>query len=137
MQSRWKTRFCSAPSPVHGSRIYLFTYGTLMRPELMQFICSRTFSKPMAASLCGYQRHSLKHRHYPGIIPRRGKLTRGYLYRVNAIDLKKLDLYEGDEYDRQMVRVLTRQGARQAWCYIWKQENIGQILPEDWQLSDE
>ncbi|GEM_PF-5186580 len=124
--------YCSATSTRQPNRGYLFTYGTLMCPELMQQICGHTFKQPFGGTLKGFQRHQLKMRHYPGIRARRGKQTQGVLYPVTVPDLKKLDHYEGREYIRQTVTVATRSGSMQAWCYVLKKEYAELLLPQDW-----
>ncbi|RVX68381.1 hypothetical protein B0A52_07381 [Exophiala mesophila] len=59
--------------------------------------------------LYGFQRHRVRWADYPAIIPHadptscvRGTIVSG----LKSVDLARLDLFEGDQYDRQAVKVL-------------------------------
>lgn len=79
----------------------------------------------LPAILPSYRRHKVRHADYPAIVPappatnRQGKRNtaevRGaYVAGLTAEDFKRLDIFEGSEYERRLVRVrVLPQGAHQ------------------------
>jgi len=92
-----------------------FFYGTLMAPQVLHRVCHGT-ANPSAAALAarlktqpavlhGYRRHRVLHADYPAILPERGSAVRGTLVRgLTDGDIWRLDIFEGDEYERKSVR---------------------------------
>ena len=60
--------------------INLFAYGTLMYPEVMNFILSNKQFKSCKAVLKNYLRRQVKGEQYPGIKPCQGASVEGVLY---------------------------------------------------------
>jgi len=86
----------------------IFTYGTLMIPDVMYAVTTRKF-RFKNAILRGYARFTVKGESYPGIIPVTGAVTEGIVYfDVDALSLDRLDAFEGDLYQRTPVRVETK-----------------------------
>ncbi len=83
----------------------VFTYGSLLFPEIMAAVAARSFpSRP--ALLSGYARYRVYNAPYPGIIACPQTCVTGRLYmQVDASSLKILDHFEGDLYERQTVEV--------------------------------
>jgi gamma-glutamylcyclotransferase (GGCT)/AIG2-like uncharacterized protein YtfP len=92
----------------------LFTYGTLMWPEVMKAVSGR---RPAGedAVLAGYRRLRVKGEVYPVIVPSADDSVEGLLYRgLDEEALRRLDRFEGEEYERVEVQV----GAETAYAYV-------------------
>lgn len=100
-----------------------FFYGTLMAPSVLHRVCHGT-SEPSAfyknllrirpAVLHRYRRHRVKAADYPALLPdgERDACVRGTLVEgLTDGDIWRLDIFEGDEYERRKVetRVLVEQ----------------------------
>ncbi len=84
---------------------HLFTYGTLMHPQIMAEV-SGCRLQGTAAVLHGFRRHPVRGEDYPGIVPEGGALTEGVVYRdVPTPAWERLDRFEGEMYARQRVVV--------------------------------
>ncbi|KAF9641461.1 AIG2-like protein [Lasiodiplodia theobromae] len=94
--------------------LYRVIYGT-STPEPWQ-TASLSSSPPRPALLPAHQRRKVRHADYPGVIPLpsdpassvRGTLVTG----LTDADMYRLDLFEGDEYERRRVRVRVIAGAK-------------------------
>ncbi|CDH52310.1 hypothetical protein SNOG_11054 [Lichtheimia corymbifera JMRC:FSU:9682] len=127
-----------------------FFYGTLISPDVQcRVLCGSSKKTPASilklsslrmrpAILKGHKRHALKDRSYPGIVATgndqdsvRGILCEG----LSPADVKRLDLYEGDEYKRDQVQVdpIDDKDAGSVSCqaYIWIEGN-DQLENYDW-----
>jgi gamma-glutamylcyclotransferase (GGCT)/AIG2-like uncharacterized protein YtfP len=83
----------------------LFTYGTLMFPEVMETVAGGRF-EGRGATLMGYARYGLWGETYPGLIAQAGSETEGMVYDgLEAVHLGRLDRFEGDWYDRRTVSI--------------------------------
>lgn len=84
----------------------LFCYGTLQLTHVFKQVCGvKRLSQP--ALLSGYGCYYLRGEVYPGLRLEPGQQVQGYLYQ--GIDMKlwrKLDAFEGSEYQRQFCEVL-------------------------------
>lgn len=100
-----------------------FVYGTLCVPAVLKRVLGRecndlTFQD---AILPGYTRHCVKGEDYPAIVDRRAtdtilghqleeeeNITRGtFVSGLTIMDVRALDIFEGDEYKRRKVVVRT------------------------------
>jgi hypothetical protein len=93
-----------------------FFYGTLMAPKVLSRVCYGP-NVPLnttkhgtlnirPALLENFRRHRVLHADYPAIVHREGSTVRGTL--VSGLtdgDLWRLDIFEGDEYERRKVSV--------------------------------
>jgi len=97
----------------------LFVYGTLECPEVVEKLLGTVLSGENAV-LEGYARYMLLNRHYPGIVYRPGARVDGVLYNgITPKFLRKLDRYEDDIYERQVVKVVDScGGCVDAWAYV-------------------
>ena len=114
----------------------LFTYGTLMLPEIMEKVAGcRSASVP--ATLAGYRRTLVRGEVYPGI----AEDVRGEVDGVLHLDLpveavRRLDVFEGEMYDRRQVVVAEAGGvARTAMTYVFRPEfrHLLTDIPRDYQ----
>ncbi|KAL8783233.1 MAG: hypothetical protein Q9213_004797 [Squamulea squamosa] len=92
-----------------------FFYGTLMEPRILRRVCYGT-STPMAfqaslltirpAILHNHCRHKVLHHDYPAQIPQANSSVRGsYVQGLTDGDIFRLDIFEGDEYERRKVKI--------------------------------
>ncbi|KAG7002286.1 hypothetical protein G7Y79_00027g059780 [Physcia stellaris] len=97
-----------------GDRVAFF-YGTLMAPQVLYRVCygsphpttaQRSLLKIRPSILHCYCRHKIRGCEYPCIVPSANSSVRGTLVEgLTDGDLWRLDLFEGDEYTRERVRV--------------------------------
>ena len=93
----------------------LFIYGTLNQPDVQMHIIGRyDMGKPDV--LTGYRKTqvTLENAAHPMIFAAPGEIVQGNCIRVTSAELKQIDIYETDAYQR--VRVTLRSG-RAAWVY--------------------
>lgn len=77
----------------------LFVYGALMYDEVWNRIVSGEFRKTNA-ELSGYRRLAVKDEDYPGLVKSSGTVE-GYIwFGIDDENLKKLDVFEGEYYER-------------------------------------
>ncbi len=91
--------------------MHLFTYGTLVFPEVWQRIAVREATAERA-TLWGFAIYRVKNAVFPGIV-RTGEedCVAGVLYRdLDEDTLFELDAYESDFYERLTVSVVTEEG---------------------------
>lgn len=104
-------------------RYNVFAYGSLMFDDIMQELLDQRLMKTDAI-LNGWSRHALRDRSYPGAVAdcNDQAFVQGIVwFNLSEADLAILDHFEGDEYSRQEVTVVTQDGQTvQAWVYAWK-----------------
>lgn len=97
----------------------VFVYGSLMyAPVWDSVVCGHySWTQATAESLI---RLSVPGETYPALIPSHGHRTVGRLWRdVSDADLERLDRFEGGEYERRLIEVITADGPTSAWVYLW------------------
>ncbi|KAK4622640.1 hypothetical protein CLAFUR0_07213 [Fulvia fulva] len=94
-----------------------FFYGTLMAPKVLHRVCHGSMAddnpiykphnfKTYPSILHDHQRKKVKRADYPGIVPKPGSSVRGtYVTGLTSNDIWRLDMFEGDEYSREKVKV--------------------------------
>jgi len=121
------------PDEAGGHRV--FAYGTLCVREIMERIVGRPHAL-LPAVLQGYSRRSLKDRAYPALVHDPSTSTRGMLYLgLSDEELRKLDDYEGREYDRELVEAETRHGPTSCFVYVLSPRHAKLALQEIWDLG--
>lgn len=115
----------------------IFTYGTLMIPEVMVAVTTREF-RIIDAMLRGYARFTVKGESYPGIIPASDAVTEGILYfDVDEWSLERLDAFEGDLYQRTPVRTETKEKEIiHAETYIIKPKYRSCLSSKEWNVKE-
>lgn len=100
--------------------MHIFTYGSLMFPEVWQRIV-RGACRSAPATLAGYRRRIVRNVSYPGMVPDPGESVPGLLYLdVDLQDVQALDRFEGAEYERRDVQVMLTDGSTmQAQAYVY------------------
>ncbi len=114
----------------------LFCYGTLQLPEVMKAVTGQTYHG-VSARLPGYAIYRVKDVEYPGVIEAPDNKTSGVLYRgVSDEDLKVLDLFEGELYERSLLEVKAKDGkSYHAWVYVISLKNRTYLTQETWHLK--
>lgn len=97
----------------------LFTYGTLEISRVMHAVTGRSF-RSTPAILSDFARFVIRGETYPGIFREDGSQVTGILYeKVDRESLALLDLFEGDLFRRERVRVATPSRSRvDAYTYV-------------------
>jgi gamma-glutamylcyclotransferase (GGCT)/AIG2-like uncharacterized protein YtfP len=112
----------------------LFTYGSLMLPEVLEKVCGRTYDSA-AAKLIGWSRYCVVGETYPGIIPSSRDSVSGVLWLgITPVELALLDKFEGDEYQR--ISVMVRDQINKpysAQVYAWREQ--GGLTRQAWDLE--
>jgi gamma-glutamylcyclotransferase (GGCT)/AIG2-like uncharacterized protein YtfP len=114
----------------------LFCYGTLCLPEIMQRIIGREIPA-VPAVLENYACYLLRNRHYPAAVATSGAAITGLLYHgLTLRELSLLDRYEGTEYRRLRVSVMTLEGrSAQAWVYVIRPRYSGRLSAQQFDLE--
>lgn len=96
----------------------LFVYGTLLFPAIMHRVIGRVLPHE-PATLNGYVRRGVHGEIYPGVLPSLGSKVTGKLCRgLDGTTLRRLDAFEGEQFERQWVHVTTPAGRRGAFVYV-------------------
>ena len=104
--------------------INIFTYGTLMFPELVYALTGKNF-RSEDAHIENYIRYKVitsnSYEEYPAIIENSGSNVNGkLLYDIDDESLKIIDFYEGDEYKRVTRPIsLSDKTPIEAFVYVW------------------
>lgn len=129
--------------------MHLFTYGTLMFPEVWRIVVCKNF-ETTPANLPGHEIYRVRNALYPGIIKcdsppssptsDPGPLTSvpGLLYHnLDPASLARLDAFEGPEYIRQTITVTCNDGRElEAGAYIVPPERRELLTDEIWTAED-
>jgi gamma-glutamylcyclotransferase (GGCT)/AIG2-like uncharacterized protein YtfP len=114
----------------------IFTYGSLMCPQIMGAVCGfNAESEPVR--LLGYRRFAVLDEDYPGLIECAGADTDGVLYRnISEEGLRRLDVFEGDYYQRQNVVVSHgTSGTVAAQTYVFRSEYCHLLAQWPWSFE--
>jgi len=115
----------------------LFTYGTLIHPEIMAKVAGATFeSKP--GMLQGYQRKLVKDEVYPGIREHPESSVEGVVYfNITPAALQRLDYFEGEMYERHEVNIIHKDNTTtHAQTYVIRPEYEHHLSNQDWSYDE-
>lgn len=117
--------------------INLFSYGTLMLPAVIGIVCDQTL-QGVDASAENFMRVCLKDRIYPGMIQKEDCITDGILYSgISEEQLKRLDYFEGLEYQRQTITVeLPNSKKLVAETYLVAPDNAHLAIERPWNVKE-
>jgi len=104
-----------------------------MWADIMERVCGRPLGA-VDALLEGHARHPVHGEDYPGLVVAAGAAVTGRLYLdVDEPCLRRLDAFEGPNYERVQVRVRRLDGGvAEAWVYRYRAEQANPLLPEPW-----
>ena len=113
----------------------IFVYGTLMFDEVWQQLIPNRYSK-IDAELEDYIRLKVREENYPGIIPSGGsKVTGELIFNVSKEDIKQLDIFEGEYYQRDQVTVISGTTTFQAETYVFRKRYHSLLSNEVWEVE--
>jgi gamma-glutamylcyclotransferase (GGCT)/AIG2-like uncharacterized protein YtfP len=114
--------------------MHVFTYGTLMFPEVWQAVVGRMFDT-VEGSAAGFAIYRVADAVFPGIVAAGDSdIVRGVVYLdVEHASLVRLDLFEDDFYQRQTLWIDCDDGEhRAADAYVVPSENRSILTDESW-----
>ncbi|BAU62655.1 hypothetical protein STA3757_00050 [Stanieria sp. NIES-3757] len=90
-----------------NNSVNIFCYGSLMYPKVWDLVVEGKYQQQQAR-IFGYGRKKIKNEEYPGLISTKQEdFVEGIVYfNVSFQDLKRLDLFEGNQYIRIRVNCL-------------------------------
>ena len=113
----------------------VFTYGTLLVTEVMEAVAGARFAS-VPARLDGWERLRVRDAVYPGVRAAPGASVDGLLWLdVHDDALLRLDRFEGEMYERRVVRVVTAEGPRDAQAYVIPQAGEHLLDPVPWDFD--
>ncbi len=118
-----------------GNGVDLFVYGTLMVPAVMVRVSG--FERPgVAAKLYGFRCRTVRGEHYPAIVPDSDNWVSGLLYSgLSALELSRLDDFEGELYRRRSVRVDLYDRQCDAQAYVLDRRFVSVLSDRHWSLT--
>lgn len=116
---------------------FLFVYGTLQDPRVIQAVTGRVFPS-VPATLSDYCRYRVKDADYPGILVQECASVDGLLLQdVDSASLAALDAFEGEYYQRREVEVVSAAGVViQCFCYVIDEQWLHLLTDEPWTLEE-
>ena len=113
-----------------------FAYGTLMCEDIMFAVTGSHFSRT-AGFLRDYRRLAVKDEVYPGILPERGRVVEGIVYReLPDIAWARLDAFEGEMYQRQIVSVnLADSASVEVYTFVVRPEFENRLDSSEWNFE--
>lgn len=111
----------------------VFTYGSLMFGPVWSRVVRREYDSH-DASVSGFKRRQVKGTTYPAIYPNEnGDTLAGRVYlNVSGEDMNRLDIFEGEYYQRQSTRCSGEFGEIEAEIYVFKTDYIDLISELEW-----
>jgi gamma-glutamylcyclotransferase (GGCT)/AIG2-like uncharacterized protein YtfP len=112
----------------------VFTYGTLMFPEVWRAVVGRDFES-VGGTAAGYAIFRVQDAVFPGIVEASNTdRVRGVVYlNVDQQSVARLDLFEDDFYVRQSLWIDCEDGERRAAdAYVVPAENKNVLTSEPW-----
>lgn len=110
---------------------HVFTYGSLMFPEVWTRVVSGRYQQDVAVAR-GYRRFAVRDESYPGMIEMSGAEVQGVVYfDVSPPDLAALDAFEGEDYQRVAIPLNLTDGAivfAQTYLYL----PVSGLTEQDW-----
>jgi gamma-glutamylcyclotransferase (GGCT)/AIG2-like uncharacterized protein YtfP len=118
--------------------MHVFTYGTLMFPEVWNAVAGRAYSS-VDGTLRGFAIYTVRDAVFPGIIAaNQSDHVRGVVYLdVDDDSLARLDLFEDDFYRREALSIDCSDGqARTAHAYVVPAENRAILSDQPWRRDE-
>lgn len=116
---------------------HLFAYGSLQSREVFHALCGGGVVGERVL-LHGHARYRLRGASYPALVPQRGGLVEGVLYRNLAPwQWRRLDEFEGTLYRRCVVWVALPAGDKvRAYCYLLVPRYVARLQRGEWEFAD-
>ncbi|MCI0332541.1 MAG: gamma-glutamylcyclotransferase [Planctomycetes bacterium] len=117
--------------------MHVFTYGTLMFPEVWQTVVGRQFAA-VEGTASGFAIYRVEGAVFPGIVVASERdVVRGVVYLdVDHASVARLDLFEDEFYERQTLWIDCADGERRAAdAYVVPPANQNVLTQEPWQRA--
>jgi gamma-glutamylcyclotransferase (GGCT)/AIG2-like uncharacterized protein YtfP len=114
--------------------MHVFTYGTLMFPQVWRAVTGREFAT-IGGTAKGFAIYRVGNAVFPGITPADADcIVRGIVYLdVDDATLARLDRFEDDFYQRQTLVIACDDGQKRAAdAYVVTRERKGVLTAETW-----
>lgn len=113
--------------------MHLFTYGTLMFPDVWQGV-ARLNAASHPARCPGFAAFTVQGEVYPAMLPAAGHEVHGRVYLdLDPATLARIDLFEGDDYYRDEVEVVRLDGTILACqTYLLRSDRYHRITSQRW-----
>lgn len=111
----------------------VFVYGSLLADEVVKVLLHRV-PRNLPATVRGYQRFSIKQRRYPATIKTLDNqhVDGRVLFDLTKAELDTLDVFEDDDYYRDIVSADLQDGSHvDAAIYVW-QDKYRDLLQGEW-----
>lgn len=121
----------------YDAAMELFTYGSLMFPEVWSAVVGREFAT-IEGTASGYAIYRVRDAVFPAIVAaRKESVVRGLVYLdVDDESIARLDRFEDDFYDRLEMAVDCADGKeRTAGAYVVPPKNRHVITTEPWKAE--
>jgi gamma-glutamylcyclotransferase (GGCT)/AIG2-like uncharacterized protein YtfP len=118
--------------------MHVFTYGTLMFPEVWKAVVGREFAS-VGGTAKGYAIFRVRDAVFPGIIAASERDTvRGVVYLdVDPDSVARLDLFEDDFYGRETLQIeCDDHQSRSAEAYVIPAGNCAVLTDETWRRDE-
>jgi gamma-glutamylcyclotransferase (GGCT)/AIG2-like uncharacterized protein YtfP len=118
--------------------MHVFTYGTLMFPEVWQLVVGRPFAH-VGGHVTGFALYRVADAVFPGMLATTtADVVRGVVYfDVDGEAIARLDQFEDDYYRRETVALKCDDGRIcDAAAYIVPPENRGKLTDEPWTCDE-
>jgi gamma-glutamylcyclotransferase (GGCT)/AIG2-like uncharacterized protein YtfP len=118
--------------------MHVFTYGTLMFPQVWKAVVGREFAA-IAGSASGYAIFRVRDAVFPGIVAAgdRDNVSGVVYLDVDQASLARLDLFEDDFYRRESLWVDCEDGQRRAAdAYVVPHENRSVLTDQIWRPDE-
>lgn len=115
----------------------LFTYGSLMFPDVWQRVAGQSFPA-QPATLPGFAAWKVRGETYPGLAPEPGEETSGLVYfGVSPEAAARLDAFEGPFYERREIEVRLADGTSAPACtYVVAPSHRDELAPDRWDAEE-
>eukprot|EP00834_Sanchytrium_tribonematis_P007383 NODE_659_length_4968_cov_0.490655.p1 type:complete len:774 gc:universal NODE_659_length_4968_cov_0.490655:2432-111(-) len=100
----------------------LFVYGTLLYDDVQISVTGRKL-RGKSALLKNYNRYQVKRQSYPGIVYELGGVVEGQIIEVTEEELLLIDDYEGIDYERQIVKVMSEYDMHFVESYVFTKKS--------------
>ena len=118
--------------------MHVFTYGTLMFPEVWRLVVGREF-RSAEGTAAGFAIYRVADAVFPGIVAASdADAVRGVVYLdVDDASLDRLDTFEDNFYERQALWIACDDGQRrQANAYVVPAHNRKVLTDEPWDRDE-
>ena len=120
-----------------NSRLALFTFGTLMDPDVLGIVSQQDLSTLVreTARVDNHVRRWVLDDHYPVLVASPGNHTCGLIIRgLQDEAMSRIEFFEGDEFTLRTLSVENARGELEEVCYFADNERH-RISDEEWLLE--